>query len=138
MRLLLTFFILITVNLFGQDNPRTKTINDALGLWKFKPFYEKFDDGQKAIMPIWVVMEINFSEQGHFKFLLNDSTTQEGKWDISDDGKTLLLTERMQTPEHYEELLPLNFPIRTKKGKYIKLVFKAEGKDKEIEFRPAK
>jgi len=133
MRLLFAFLIL-TVNIFGQDNLRTKTKNDVLGKWKFKPIYLKMDDGKEAIMEEWIVMEITFSKQGNFKFVLSDSSIQEGKWDISDDGKILLLTERKQIPKYHEEFIPLNLPIRAKRGKYIKLISKMDGKDEEIKF----
>jgi hypothetical protein len=147
MRFLLIFFMFLTINLLGQNSPKEKTTSEVLGEWKFKPYYEKFDDGEKSFVSAWLVMEISFSPQRRFKFVLYDSATQEGKWDISEDGKTLLLSERSQTPEYHEKLLPLNFPIKTKKGKYIKLIFRGtetidekEGKekDKEIEFRPVK
>jgi hypothetical protein len=136
MKLLFIFFILISVNLFGQDNPRTKTRNDVLGKWKFKPFSVLMDNGEKAIMDEWIVMKITFSEQGNFKFVLSDSSIQEGKWAISDNGKTLWLTERRQAPKRNEELMPLNLPIKAKRGKYVKLTTKLNGKEEKIKFVP--
>jgi hypothetical protein len=138
MRLLWILYLLLTTTLFGQESPKSKTTRDIIGTWEFRPFHRKFDHGEKVLQPIWVIMKMSFSAQGHFKFVLHDSVIQEGKWDISEDGKKLLLSERSQTPEYHEELQPLSFNITTKTGRYIKLLTKEEGKDIEIEFKPVK
>ena len=122
MKTLLLFIALVQVNAVAQSNPKNSTKNDATGSWKFEPKLST-QKGQSLIVDYSIVLKIDFALDGSYKFLLQDSTMERGKWDISEDGEALLITERSQIPESKVKLHSLEFPIKTKRGKYITITF---------------
>ena len=124
--MLLGLMFLVTINVSAQFTARDKTMEGIIGSWKFVPLVIR-EDGIKGEMSEWSVMKMTFSADKKFRFELHDAIIQTGTWDISPDGKKILLTNRNQIPEFEEKLIDLSFDVKVNKGKHIKVVFKESG-----------
>jgi len=89
-------------------------------MWEFRPgeFLLVTEDKRKinAQVDTWHTKAAIFNKNGDYTFIFRDSTKQFGKWDISKDGKILILSDMSDLPKELEELKEVKFPVKFKKG----------------------
>jgi hypothetical protein len=89
-----------------------------IGTWEFKPgVFPMTNQDRKvdAMFDTWHTKFAAFNTEGSYIFTFKDSTQQVGKWDISSDGKILILTSMSDVPKEFAHMKELRFPIRIKK-----------------------
>lgn len=139
MKAVLSIAILVfcSVFAFGQNEKSRKdgiVTHKLAGTWVFDygEFTFQFNDGRtvKQKGHDFFIDTLRFNENMNYQFItsssISDSSAEHsGKWKIEDDGSTLILYDRLidQEPLFQEAEQQLQFPIRIKRSKILKIKF---------------